>query len=140
MPRFVDAVVTSPPYMNELDYIRDNRLRLWLIDRRLPTHRDTRTRDREGHFRMLMRDTLIHALEHLRPAGTVVLVVGDVTRGGHHTDAATLIEQTLSDHPTLGALRLYDRYSDRIPDVRRSRRDLRGTKTETVLVYKSLIR
>ena len=30
----VDAIVTSPPYMNALDYVRDNRLRMWVLDRR----------------------------------------------------------------------------------------------------------
>jgi len=29
----VDAIVTSPPYMNALDYVRDNRLRMWFLDR-----------------------------------------------------------------------------------------------------------
>ncbi len=32
----VNAIITSPPYMNELDYVRDNRLRLWFLDRDLP--------------------------------------------------------------------------------------------------------
>jgi hypothetical protein len=27
----IDAVITSPPYMNALDYVRDNRLRLWFL-------------------------------------------------------------------------------------------------------------
>ena len=32
LPGRFDAVITSPPYMNALDYGRDNRLRLWFID------------------------------------------------------------------------------------------------------------
>lgn len=28
-----DAIITSPPYMNALDYIRDNRLRMYFLDR-----------------------------------------------------------------------------------------------------------
>jgi len=27
----IDAVITSPPYMDALDYARDNRLRLWFL-------------------------------------------------------------------------------------------------------------
>jgi DNA modification methylase len=27
----IDAVISSPPYMNALDYGRDNRLRLWFL-------------------------------------------------------------------------------------------------------------
>src|SRR5208282_418947 len=27
----VDAIITSPPYMRQLDYGRDNRLRLWFL-------------------------------------------------------------------------------------------------------------
>lgn len=30
-PESVDAIITSPPYMNALDYARDNRLRLWFL-------------------------------------------------------------------------------------------------------------
>jgi hypothetical protein len=32
LPDAFDALITSPPYMNALDYGRDNRLRLWFID------------------------------------------------------------------------------------------------------------
>ena len=31
-PKIFDAVITSPPYMNTLDYGRDNRLRLWFAN------------------------------------------------------------------------------------------------------------
>ncbi len=31
-PNKFDCIITSPPYMNTLDYIRDNRLRLWFIN------------------------------------------------------------------------------------------------------------
>lgn len=30
-PNKFDCVITSPPYMNTLDYVRDNRLRLWFL-------------------------------------------------------------------------------------------------------------
>jgi hypothetical protein len=36
----------------------------------------------------------------------------------------------------LGEFRLDCMYHDAIPDIRRSRRECRGTKTETVLVYR----
>jgi hypothetical protein len=32
LPLHFDALITSPPYMNALDYGRDNCLRLWFID------------------------------------------------------------------------------------------------------------
>jgi hypothetical protein len=31
LPNGIDCVITSPPYMNALDYGRDNRLRLWFL-------------------------------------------------------------------------------------------------------------
>ena len=31
LPNDIDCVITSPPYMNALDYGRDNRLRLWFL-------------------------------------------------------------------------------------------------------------
>ena len=45
--RKMDAIITSPPYMNELDYVRDNRLRLWFVDKRLPIGLDLDARNRE---------------------------------------------------------------------------------------------
>jgi hypothetical protein len=63
-------------------------------------------------------------------------VVGDVTRGGGRSDPAQVIRGLIHDHLPLRSLQLIDEFSDAIPDIRRSRRDLQGTKQETILVYR----
>jgi len=134
LPVDLDAVITSPPYMNELDYVRDNRLRLWFLLRGLPPQGDIRKRDRERQFRQLISDTFGRLARRLRTNGHIVLVVGDSRRGRSRTDAASIVASAF-EGPEFRALRLVAIYRDSIPDIRRARRDLAGTKAETVLVY-----
>lgn len=134
VPQRIDAIITSPPYMNELDYVRDNRLRLWFLARTLPSIDDIARRDRENHFRELLRDTFTRLLGSFAPDATVIIIVGDTSRGDRRVDAAQAVRDLFSEdafrsfHPQGEIL-------DHIPDIRRSRRDLVGTKKETVLRY-----
>lgn len=133
----VQAVITSPPYMNELDYVRDNRLRLWFIDRALPAGIELRGGDREAAYISLLRDVCLRLAAGIIHGGSFVLVVGDVTRGGGPTGRTVgLTRHLFSEHAALSEFVLAAIYEDRIPDIRRSRRECRGTKTETVLIYK----
>ena len=136
----VDAVVTSPPYMNELDYIRDNRLRLWFLQRRLPRQHDIRKRNREAHFRQLLRATFARIVPHLSQQGVIVLVVGEASRGSRVLDSSSIIKNVFETAEDLAGFRLEHIIRDTIPDIRRSRRDLRGTKRETVLVFRKFRR
>ena len=52
--RKIQAVITSPPYMNELEYVRDNRLRLWFLLRSLPTGLDLVHQNRLEAFHKLL--------------------------------------------------------------------------------------
>ena len=123
--------------MNELDYVRDNRLRLWFIGRSLPTDIELIRRDRASAFTALIRDVAIRLTPQLEHAGYFVLVVGDVTRGGGSVGRTAAITQKLfQDEPLLQSFSLDRIYRDTIPDIRRSRRSCRGTKTETVLIYR----
>lgn len=133
-PARIDAIITSPPYMNALDYVRDNRLRLWLLNRSLPAMEDIPRRERESRFRDLLRDTFTRLLSRLTPRATIVLVVGDTSRGVRRLDAAQSVRDLFSE-PVFGSLTLKKEIRDRIPDIRRSRRDLTGTKKETILIY-----
>lgn len=135
LPRQIDAVVTSPPYMNELDYVRDNRLRLWFLERGLPATADIRRQDRERVFMDLLRDSFARLVRPLRPNGVVAIVVGDSRRGSTRVSGAALVKRVFAE-PQFGRLRLERELRDTIPDIRRSRRSLSGTKRETVLVYR----
>jgi tRNA G10 N-methylase Trm11 len=134
--RGVQAVITSPPYMNELDYIRDNRLRLWFIDRALPVGLELRTLNKQAAFTALMSDVCSRIAEFIKPNGVFALVLGDTTRGGRSINTATIAKRIFSTHERLVGFRLVAEYRDKIPDIRRSRRECKGTKTETVLVYR----
>jgi hypothetical protein len=134
----VHAVITSPPYMNELDYVRDNRLRLWFLSRALPAGRDLLKRDREKAFRLLMASTLTRLAPLIRKGGVVALVVGDASRGSRVADSAEIVRTLFSTNVALANFTLSRMIHDTIPDVRRSRRDLRGTKRETVLVFEKV--
>ena len=131
----VNAVITSPPYMNELDYVRDNRLRLWFLHRELNSSCDLPKRDREAAFRLLMTKTLRRFSSLVAPGGVIALVVGDASRGTRVAESAEIVQELFKVDAALGDFGLTRLIHDTIPDVRRSRRDLRGTKRETVLVF-----
>jgi tRNA G10 N-methylase Trm11 len=131
----IQAVITSPPYMNELDYVRDNRLRLWFIDRSLPTNLELRTLNRKAAFTALMAEVCGRLAEMIRRRGVFVLVLGEATRGGRSTNTAAIFKRLFSSEEKLDKFNLIAEYRDRIPDIRRARRECRGTKTETILVY-----
>ena len=133
LSRPASVIITSPPYMNELDYVRDNRLRLWFLERHLPAVRDISRGRSEAVFRELMRNTLCNLAPQLAPKGSIILIVGDASRGGRSLDSAEVVTSVVRD--SLPAFKLVRTIRDHIPDVRRSRRDLRGTKQETVLVF-----
>lgn len=135
--RGISAVITSPPYMNELDYVRDNRLRLWFIARALPEGLELVARNREHAFAMLLTTVCRRFAPNIMRGGHIILVVGDATRGhGRPGRTAALTRQLFKTETALNEFRLDDTYSDTIPDIRRSRRECRGTKTETVLIYR----
>jgi hypothetical protein len=133
----VRAVITSPPYMNELDYVRDNRLRLWFIEKRLPAGLELKGRDRRAAFVALMRTVCSRLAPAINRGGYCVLVVGDVTRGNSRAARTSrLVRDLFEEEPLLKNFSLRAWYHDSIPDIRRSRRECRGTKGETILVYK----
>lgn len=128
----IDAVITSPPYMNGLDYVRDNRLRLWFLGATQPELE----RPEEGHSRQrflnLMAKTLIRIRKVLKPNGKCVLVLGDIRRSGHTTDTAQLVMKMAVNE--LGGFRCLHMVEDTIPDMRRSRRENRGTSKEYIII------
>lgn len=135
--RRISAIITSPPYMNELDYVRDNRLRLWFINRSLPEGLELVGRNREQAFTELLTLVCVRLAPSIERGGHIILVVGDATRGGGRRGRTTLLTRRLfKTEAALGAFMLDGIYCDRIPDIRRSRHECCGTKTETVLVYR----
>lgn len=132
LPQSIDAIITSPPYMNALDYRRDNRLRLWILDRSTQDYSHEPTDKRVGLIKMV--DALVsQASTKLRRGGSLILVVGEsVTRKRIRSHPSSAFIEALigtSEFSLRHAIR------DSIPDVRRSRRMYQATKAEHILVF-----
>jgi len=133
VPRQVDLLLTSPPYMNALDYGRDNRLRLWFLG--LEDYRDL---DRHNcrtpaEFEKLMQCLADLADQCVSPTGTVALVVGEVRRKSFSINTAEIVMRVFTEGANF---RLVDSIKDLVPDLRRCRRNYCTTKREWVLIFK----
>ncbi len=130
----VDAIITSPPYMNALDYVRDNRLRMWFLDRSTPDYSREFT-DKKAEFISLTEAFAGNALRRIRRGGRCVLVVGETVRRKRMTSHPA--EQMLARIHRLVPDIILDRViADVIPDVRRTRREGAATKKELILVLR----
>jgi SAM-dependent methyltransferase len=130
----VDAIITSPPYMNALDYVRDNRLRMWLLDRRTENYSLEPT-DKRNDFLEIISHFVQNALPQLKKGGACVLVVGEMVRRKHIVShpAEEILKQI---YQCCHRLRLERVIADLIPDVRRSRRGSSATKKELIFVLR----
>lgn len=128
----VDAIVTSPPYMNALDYVRDNRLRMWFLDRSTANYSPEPT-ERQSQSDAITTAFASRALRHLRSGGHCVLIIGEtVLRKRVRTHPAERMFAMLqAAYPSLQLKQIIE---DEIPDVRRSRRTGSATKRELILV------
>jgi hypothetical protein len=131
--RTVDAIISSPPYMRQLDYGRDNRLRLWFLGCSDWRSLDAMVSPRESGFLAVMGECLRRWRSILKAGGYCVLVVGDA--------CSRLDERNLPDVVTDIASRVggYDvdaQYKDVIPNERRVRRGITGSVSETVIVLR----
>lgn len=132
-PRLFDSVITSPPYMNALDYGRDNRLRLWFIEPTVDQPTDTLATRRRDAFVTATISLAKKVEDGLRPRGYCVLVVGDTVRRSFDAHPSQVVREIVGQHAR--SLRLRTVISDKIPDVRRSRRTCQGVKTEHFLIF-----
>lgn len=132
LPDATDCIITSPPYMNALDYVRDNRLRLWFLDPHFHAS-DTASAGLQN-FRRAMKALAGQVHRKLKVGGYCVFVVGERTsRKGDRFPSEELVSILASDAPSLSLCKIL---SDTIPDVRRSRRRLAGVKREQFLVLR----
>ena len=133
LPKNIDCVITSPPYMNALDYVRDNRLRLWFLGEHTTTASD-RTLSSLRNFRTSMASLAIQLKQKLRTGGYCIFVVGDRTiRKGQQFPSEELV--SIFSH-FASNLVLQNIITDVIPDIRRSRKNLSGVKRENILIFR----
>jgi len=132
-PRRVGALITSPPYMNALDYGRDNRLRLWFINPSLVNSADNDVTQRRQAFIEAITSVADKVELALKPRGYCVFVVGEEFRRSYEAHPSDAVIAIMAQRAS--SLRLTSILSDEIPDVRRTRRECKGVKTEQILVF-----
>ena len=133
LPDDIDCVITSPPYMNALDYSRDNRLRLWFLGEIHLEAPDRALASLHG-FRRLITALVKQLQQKMRLGGHCVFVIGEQTfRGGGRFPSEELTRIFLTLPSTF---QLCDVVSDVIPDIRRSRKHFAGVKQENILVFR----
>ena len=135
LPNDIDCVVTSPPYMNALDYERDNRLRLWFLSESYHEESNQRFATLKAYKQLM--DSLAKQLDSkMRQGGYCVFVVGEqIFRGSEHYPSEILARSFLNDSTKF---ELSDFITDVIPDIRRSRRNAAGVKQENILVFRKI--
>ena len=131
-PGPVDVILTSPPYMRQLDYGRDNRLRLWFLGCRDSDALDESVSPAENDFLVLMRACLGRWKDALSSEGTCVLVMGDACSRVNRSALPDAVMQIARDTGFV----LSDQRTDVIPIDRRVRRGITGSLSETILVLR----
>jgi hypothetical protein len=132
-PDSIDAIITSPPYMNALDYGRDNRLRLWFIDPQTDWQQQEKPTARRAAFLEAIQSLASLADTRLKEGGYCILVVGQESkRNGTKHPSQEVMRIFVESARTLS---LIDVFSDEIPDIRRSRRECKSVKSEHILVF-----
>jgi hypothetical protein len=127
-----DVAITSPPYMNALDYGRDNRLRLWFlgVDDWRPLDELSPGTPTAFFSLMVALRTLLTA--SLKKHSRAILVVGEV-RGKRKTiDTNAIVRRAFEES---GEWALATELLDYVPDVRRSRQGCSTTKREWLMVF-----
>jgi len=128
------TILTSPPYMRQLDYGRDNRLRLWFLGCADWESLDDVVSPGEQDFLDLMDRCFANWRRILEPKGHCVLVMGDSDSREGRTNLPALVAEIATEN---AGFRLVSQYTDEIPDDRRVRRGLAGSASETILVLRN---
>lgn len=80
--RSVDLVITSPPFLNKVDYLTDNWMRSWFLN--MEGHRpDLMVTPSLTEWKSFMSDVIREMGRLLRPEGRAVIEVGEVVIGAH---------------------------------------------------------
>ncbi|MBY7218321.1 site-specific DNA-methyltransferase [Escherichia marmotae] len=130
--RKVDAIITSPPYMGQLDYARDNRLRLFLMGvndwsdiNKLVSPSASRFVEQFGICLNAWRKILNHG-------GKLAIFVGTTTNTTKKRLDDLVIEMINDKWPDYD---LTDVVSSEIPEARRARKNCKGSVAESLLIF-----
>ena len=132
-PGPADAILTSPPYMRQLDYGRDNRLRLWFLGCTDSDSLDESVSPAEDGFLTLMRRCFRRWRTILKSGGNCVLIMGDACSRENRAALPDAVTRLACD----AGFMLAGQHTDTIPSERRVRRGITGSSSETILVLRS---
>lgn len=130
----IQAIITSPPYMRQLNYARDNRLRLWFLGDDDWKMLDHNISPKETDFFMMFKRCLGLWKSVLAPSGKCIFVVGDSFSRQYKMPLPEVVEKIATEE--IGGYSLDWKYEDQIPNARRVRRGYSGSQHETILVLK----
>jgi len=129
----VDCIITSPPYMAELDYARDNRLRLWFCGVSHWENLDSSISPKREPFLKLMSRCITSWEMLLKPSGYIALVLGDSRRSGSsRVDVPKLVMELI--FRTAPELKLLDIKTNELPALSRVVKGKTGTLLESTLI------
>lgn len=120
--------------MRQLDYARDNRLRLWFLGVSDPTALDDVISPRKPAFLKLMRTCLETWKTFLKDGGYCILVLGDAGSELRQANLPDVISKLATDE--VGGYAHVCNHTEAIPNERRVRRGLTGSTSETVVILR----
>lgn len=129
----IGAVITSPPYMNTLDYVRDNRLRLWFLGCTDETILNKAVPMNVDRFEKLMAGCLRVIHVALRPGGRCLFVAGELCNSTSSVDTAEVI---LDISKKVGDFHCEQIVEDYVPRDRRIRKAGHRVRRERVVVLR----
>ncbi len=135
-PERVDAIITSPPYMRQLDYGRDNRLRLWFLGAHDWHSLDRIVSPGEEGFLELMRRCFTKWKTVLKPYHCCVLVIGDACSRVDRGNLPQVVSRIATEE--VGGYSRVCEYTETIPNERRVRRGIIGSTSETIVVLRNM--
>lgn len=79
----VDLVVTSPPFLDAVDYLKDNWLKAWFYGVKVDDFKDSLVQTRSlEEWKNFMRETLRELYRVVKPNGVAVIEVGETRHKG----------------------------------------------------------
>jgi len=129
----IAAVITSPPYMNTLDYVRDNRLRLWFLGYTDEAILNKAVPMNLGRFEKLMDGCLRVIHTALRPGGRCLFVAGEICNSKSSLDTAQVI---LDISKKIGDFNCEQIMEDYVPRDRRIRKTGYRVRRERIVVLR----
>ena len=132
LPRDTALVLTSPPYMNALDYGRDNRLRLWFLGHENSSILDSKNIKTKATFSLGLKSLRDKSAATVPQGKFVVLVIGEKVNSARQHLTSEIAENIFKDK---NDFKLIETRDNLIPSTRRSRRNCKAVENEQILIF-----